>query len=179
MSARELARDLGVSHNLIPQRIGSKEELWRAAVDQGFGRLLVALATSLDDVPSDADDLTRLQAMVTRFIEANAGRPALLRVISREAVAPGPRFDYLYDGYIDPVRAMGAELLAGLEAEGKVRPEATVGLMYFFMMHGAGGSLAMPALAERMGEGVDPADPVAVRRHAEATAELLFRGFRQ
>ena len=33
------ARSLGVSHNLIPQRIGSKDDLWRAAVAQGFGRL--------------------------------------------------------------------------------------------------------------------------------------------
>ena len=27
-SMRELARELGVSHNLIPQRLGSKEQLW-------------------------------------------------------------------------------------------------------------------------------------------------------
>jgi hypothetical protein len=116
--------------------------------------------------------------MVTSFIEANASRPALLRVISREAVAPGERFDYLYEAYIDPVRAMGAELLAGLEAAGKVRPEASVGLVYFFMTHGAGGALAMPALADRLGESVDPNDPVAVRRHAEATAAVLFEGLR-
>ena len=43
-SVRKLARDLGVSHNLIPQRFGSKERLWYAAVDQGFG----ALATEME-----------------------------------------------------------------------------------------------------------------------------------
>src|ERR1700758_5678879 len=40
MSLRTLNRQLGVSHNLIYQRFGTKEELWRAAGDYGFGRLL-------------------------------------------------------------------------------------------------------------------------------------------
>src|SRR5262245_60334837 len=75
MSVRELARTLGVSHNLIPQRIGTKADLWRAAVDRGFGQLIAALATALQDDPGD--DLGRLRAVVVRFIEANATRPAL------------------------------------------------------------------------------------------------------
>ena len=110
-SVREIARDLGVSHNLIPQRIGSKDDLWRAAVDRGFGSLATALATALAEVDDDADDLDRLRAMIVRFVEANAARPALLRIISREAVSPGWRFDHLWDGYIDPVRLFGEELL--------------------------------------------------------------------
>src|SRR5690242_17814639 len=73
-SVREIARALGVSHNLIPQRIGSKAELWQAAVDRGFGQLAAAMATALDDDPGD--DLGRLRALVVRFIEANAARPA-------------------------------------------------------------------------------------------------------
>ena len=47
-SVRKLARDLGVSHNLIPQRFGSKERLWYAAVDQGFGALATDLFANLD-----------------------------------------------------------------------------------------------------------------------------------
>ncbi len=49
-SVREIARRLEVSHNLIPQRFGSKENLWYAAVDHGFGRLekdLLARGTRL------------------------------------------------------------------------------------------------------------------------------------
>ena len=33
VSVRTLNRELGVSHNLIYQRFGSKDDLWRAAVD--------------------------------------------------------------------------------------------------------------------------------------------------
>jgi AcrR family transcriptional regulator len=40
MSLRALNREPDVNHNLIDQRLGTKEELWRAAVDFGFGRLM-------------------------------------------------------------------------------------------------------------------------------------------
>jgi len=175
-SVRELARDLGVSHNLIPQRIGSKEDLWRAAVDHGFGHLMMAMTTTFDEgLPED--DLGRLRALVQRFVEANAARPALLRIISQEAVAPGPRFDYLYDNYIDPVRVFGADLMRRLQASGELRTDS-VALMYFFMTHGAGGPLALPALAQRFGDVVDPNDPDAVRRHATEAVAVLFEGLR-
>ena len=172
-SVRELARGLGVSHNLIPQRIGSKDDLWHRAVDHGFGQIAAALAAV--DTGTDAGDLERLRALVVRFVEANAARPALLRIISREAITPGPRFDYLFDRYIDPVRVYGDDLLARLEAEGQVRT-GSVGLVYFFMTHGAGGPLALPALAERFGDAVDADDPEAVRRHATEAVALMFEG---
>ena len=172
-SVRELARGLGVSHNLIPQRIGSKEDLWRRAVDHGFGQLAASLASvELDEEDSD---LARLRTLVVAFIEANAARPALLRIIAREAVGAGPRFDYLFEHYIDPVRVFGADLLGRLEAAGEVRT-GSVSLVYFFMTHGAGGPLALPALADRFGDAVDPDDPEAVHRHAVEAAGVLFDG---
>jgi AcrR family transcriptional regulator len=172
-SVRELARGLGVSHNMIPQRIGTKDDLWRRSVDRGFGQLAVALASVVMD--DDATDLERLRAVIVRFIEANAVRPALLRIISREAVSPGPRYDYLFERFIDPVRQFGAEVLARLEEAGEIRTRS-VSLVYFFMTHGAGGPLALPALADSFGDPIDRDDPEAVHRHAVEATALLFDG---
>jgi AcrR family transcriptional regulator len=172
-SLREVARDLGVSHNLIPQRFGSKERVWRAAVDRGFGALLVELLRVAEDPPGD--DLERLRATVVRFVEANASRPALLRIINQEATSPGPRLDYLFDNYIDPVRRMGADLLADLRDRGAIRTDS-VSLFYFLMTHGAGGPMALPALAERFGETVDPTDPAAIHHAAVEAVDVLFDG---
>ena len=174
MSVRELARELGISHNLIPQRIGRKDELWNAAVEHGFGSVADALIPVFED-DTAGDDLVRLRALVVRFIEANAKRPALLRIINQEAAAPGPRLDLLFDRYIDPVRAFGAALLGRLQASGEVRT-SSVALVYFLMTHGAGGALALPGLAERFGEPIDPADPEAVHRYAVAAADVIFDG---
>lgn len=172
-SVRELARELGVSHNLIPQRFGTKERLWYAAVDHGFATLLGELLQVLADPPGD--DVERLRAMMVRFVEANAARPSLLRIINQEASTPGPRLDYLFDSYIEPVRQFGELLLADLHARHRLTT-TSVALVYFLMTHGAGGPLAFPALAERFGEGVDSNDPDAVHRHAVEAVDLLFDG---
>jgi AcrR family transcriptional regulator len=173
-SVREVARSLGVSHNLIPQRIGSKEQLWQAAVDHGFTRLAFALAEIVTG-PLPGDDLATLRALVVRFVEAMGSRPALLRIIAREAATGGPRFDYLFDTFIVPVLIFGGDLLARLRVAGRLRTDS-VALMYFFMTHGAGGPLALPAMARRFGLDIDPEDPASVHRHAEAAADLLFDG---
>lgn len=162
-SVREVARAAGVSHNTIPKRYGSKEQLWFRAVDHGFAAISAELLAVSDDMPTD--DVERLRTIVTRFVEANARRPAMLRIINQEAVSPGPRLDYLFDTYIEPVGRAGAAILRALHSEGRVRTDSAT-LLYFFMTHGAGGPLALPALAERFGETVDPAEAVA----------LLFEG---
>ncbi len=173
MSVRELSRALDCSHNLIPQRFGSKEKLWYAAIDRGFE----LLARELLEVTAKTadDDVRQLRSQVVRFIEVNASRPALLRVIHAEASSPGPRLDYLFEKYIEPVRAFGEETLARLHKSGAVRLESVM-LMYFMMTHGAGGPSMLPALAERFGGAVDPTDPQAVRMWAEHAASMIFDG---
>jgi AcrR family transcriptional regulator len=170
---REVARRLGVSHNHIPQRFGSKERLWHAAVDHGFELLLKDLLQVFENPPPD--DLSRLRAMVVRFVEANAARPALLRIINHEAGVGGPRLNYLFDRFIEPVRQLGEKMLAQLHAQGQVRTK-WVGLVYFLMTNGAGGPVTFPGLAERLGTAVDRHDPAAVRQYAERIVDLLFEG---
>lgn len=194
MSVREIARTLGVSHNFIPQRFGSKERLWFAAIDHAFGEVLVeierataaaephdqapvgGLVAAADDAARDeAVDVDQFRAVVVRFVTAMGLRPALLQIIGQEAARPGPRLDYLFTRYIEPVGEMGTELLGQLGAEGKVRT-SSVSLVYFLMTHGAGGAFALPGLAERFGEAVDSRDPEAVRAHAEHAVDVLFHG---
>ena len=181
-SMRELARDLGVSHNLIPQRVGNKETLWFAAVDHGFADLATELSETFGP-PSDAStidatpDTDTLRALVIRFVEANTRRPALARIINQEAVAPGPRLDHIFTAYIEPVQRFGEQVLDALVDRGETSP-ASVALFYFLMTHGAAGPAMYPALAARLGATVDPDDPEAVRRHATAAADWLFDGLR-
>lgn len=172
-SVRRLARSLGVSHNLIPQRIGSKEDLWHAAVEHGFVVLLEALVPVLES-PAD-DELDHLRALVVRFVEFNAARPALMQIVSQEAMAAGPRFEHLFERYIAPVRAVGDDILRRLAEEGRVRSESAA-LVYFFMIHGAGGPFVMPALAGRFGLRVDPGDAAAIHDLTVASVDILFRG---
>src|SRR5271155_4283689 len=53
VAVRELGRRLGISHNLIRVRFGSKEDLWRRAVDtrmgKGAGEVWAAIEGSYPD----------------------------------------------------------------------------------------------------------------------------------
>ncbi len=172
-SVRSLARSIGVHHNHIPQRFGSKERLWYAAVDHGFRVIRRDLVTlTLIDFP---DDLARLRAGIVRYVEINAERPAMLRIINQEAVLGGERLEYLFTAFIEPVQDFGGGLLRRLAAEGKVRTDSA-GLLYFFMTNGIAGPIVFPGLAERLGVSVDGHDAEAVHAHAEVAVGLLFDG---
>jgi AcrR family transcriptional regulator len=175
-SVRELARRLGVHHNHIPQRFGSKERLWYTAVDHGFGLILEELMSAFEEPAHD--ELARLRTMVVRFIEINAARPALLRIVNSEAVIDGPRLEYLFRAYIEPVRRYGSHVLSRLEARGEVST-SSAGILYFLMAGGIGGPIIFPGLADRLGVGLDPADPDAVHRLAVEMVDVLFDGLRR
>jgi TetR/AcrR family transcriptional regulator len=172
-SVREIARRLGVSHNLIPQRYGSKENLWYAAVDYGFGRLRNDLKREAKALGTD--ELLVLRGLMLSFIEINALHPSLLQIINQEASQPGPRLDYLFDTYIKPVRDFGERWLNYLVDAGRLEP-ISVSLRYFLMTHGAGGLFALPALTTRLGKGVKTKRKIPVRKRAEQAISVIFDG---
>lgn len=166
-SMRALCRRLGVSHNLLHQRFGSKERLWYAAVDHGF----TALASDLVTDPAD-DDLDRLRFLMVRWLELAAVSPALTKIINQEAATGGPRLDYMFDTYISPVTKNITRFLRRLERQGRVR-RLHPGTWYFLVVHGAGGPLHLRALAERFGNEPAAAD---VHRYAVEVVDGLLSG---
>lgn len=171
-SVREVSRSLGVSHNLVPQRFGTKERLWYAAVDHGFGAF--AAAARVDPVPGEGPFET-LRRLIVAFVEAMAERPALVRIINQEGVRPGPRLDYLFERFIGPASLAVQHALDDLRRCGVARPVPPAAF-YFLVTHGAAGPLALAPLAGRFGGAATGDDPEALRSYAEAVADLIIHG---
>ena len=172
-SMREIARRFKISHNLMPQRFGSKKTLWYAAIDHGFGRLQKDLereAQSLGD-----DEVEVLRGLIGYFIEVNALHPSLLQIINQEASQPGPRLDYLFDNYIKPVRDFGDAWLTRLAEQGRIAP-VSVSLMYFLMTHGAGGMFALPELSQRLTKGAKGYSPLSIKAQVDSAVSVIFDG---
>jgi TetR/AcrR family transcriptional regulator len=119
-SVRELARRLGVSHNFINDRYGSKEQFWRAVIDKSL-IAQVALLGAVLNVPHE-DELTRLRNVVHAFHQANLAEPDLPRIVKYEAIRGGPRLEYVFERYLVPVRDAVAPLVNTLVEQGRVRP---------------------------------------------------------
>jgi TetR/AcrR family transcriptional regulator len=167
-SVRELCRRLGVSHNLVHERHGSKERLWYAAIEHGFRTLAGELAAAA--ASTDGDELDRLRAILVRYVEVTAERPALIRIINHEAARPGGRLDHVYERYIRPAHRVADVVLRDLAAAGRVRPVSPATL-HFLVGHGAGGIVSLPALAGRF-----PGAHGSLIDQARAAVDVVLRG---
>jgi AcrR family transcriptional regulator len=169
-SIRELNQQLGVSHNLLNRRFGSKEQLWRATVDRWIGEVVAELATAASG--DETDSLETLRRLIVTFIEVQARRPELARLMNVESSIDGPRLRYLYDQFIGPWTATADRLIEELVAAGRIRP-LPPGTLYFLVAYGATGMAAHPAFAKMVGV-ADPTDPAVIHAHALAVADLVL-----
>jgi TetR/AcrR family transcriptional regulator len=174
VAVRTLNRELGVSHNLIHQRFGSKQDLWYAAVDRAFSEQVTELATAFD--PTLADPLDQLNHAIRRFMHYSAAHPELLGLMNIEARVDSERLDYIYDNYVAPALSPLGRLLDHLTAEGRIRP-ITLRTLFFLVAHGAAAPFTLTALARRF-ENTDPLDADQVREQAALAADVITSGLR-
>lgn len=167
-SVREVCRRLGVSHNLVHERYGSKEQLWYAAVDHGFRALAGDLGAAAQ--AAAGDELDRLRAILVRYVEVTAERPALIRIINHEAARPSERLAFVYDRYIRPAHEVADVVLRDLAADGRVRVVSPATL-HFLVGHGAGGLVSLPALAGRF-----PGEHGTLTEQAREAVDVVLRG---
>lgn len=174
VSLRTINRELGASHNLTYQRFGTKEELWKAAVDYGFGGL-VDYSRELWD-PTITDPLEQLRLAIRRFVLYSAHHPELLGLMSIEGRQNTERLSYIYDTYIEPSQRPLARLLKHLADEGKIRaiPYRT---FFFLFAHGGASSFTLAPLAMKF----DRSDPSAARnaeKQADLASTIIVEGLR-
>lgn len=174
VSVRLLNRQLGVSHNLLNQRFGSKEGLWYAAVDWGFRQLVRELGTVFD--PTLTDPLDQLKLVIRRFLQFSAEHPELLALMNSEARQDTERLGYIYKTYIHPTTAEIGRLLEHLAANGMIRP-IPLRTFHFLVAHGGAAPFTLLPLAQHFGP-TNPLDPTEVATHADFVAELITSGLR-
>lgn len=135
-SIRALCRLLDVSHNTLNQRFGSKEALWYAAVDHGFKTLVGELLTAVTSAGGDPID--QLRATMVRYLETTRANPGLTQIINQESTRPGPRYEYMYTRYIEPINELGLRPLRQMQADGVIRPGPVSTIFYYLTTFGLG-----------------------------------------
>lgn len=169
---RDIADAAGVSQPSLNYHFRSKEALWRAAVAALFAKLDAALSERVDGLRG-VDLVTTAKLVIRDFVEFSAANPQLHRIITQESKAEGERVDWLVDEHVRPLYEMTTELFARLAADGAV-PDIPPPFLYY-LLTGAGPTIFVLAPECRRLAGFDPLAPDAVRTHADAVIELLFR----
>jgi AcrR family transcriptional regulator len=166
-SVRELARRLGVSHNFINDRYGSKAAFWEAAVS---GELARTKARIDEVIAGECDDACRFAAVVRNFYRIAAHSPLLNRVMADESSRESERIDYLHQHYIGPTLAALEPTIARLAAAGRMPPLPTH--LIFLAVTGPAISLTQDPLARRLGLPDQTHDDITAAADALASAVL-------
>jgi TetR/AcrR family transcriptional regulator len=169
---RSLAKQLGVSHNLINVRFGSKASLWRLAVDARVARAAPPVYAAFD--APGLNEESRLRQFIHRFCRWAVDNPELVGIINVECRHASWRLDYLVDVHISRFKLRLDQLMQQVAAIRPVRPLSTTGLMSM-LMQGVGFYFASGPMLERL----DAAEEIAAsHRDAQVSvfAEFVLAG---
>jgi len=173
-SITSIARRHRVSPPLIHYYFKSKDELWRAAMDQGIGDMVRNLQEICGELV-EADCIARLKFFIRRYIALVAERPAVFRVIARESDTPSPRLTWLAHHYMTPLYQLITGLVESAQEAGRIKSmvppyhvaQIITGAAYHFLA-------SRNRLLEAYGVDVNTRD--AREQHSNAVVDILFNG---
>jgi AcrR family transcriptional regulator len=174
MSLRTLNADLGLSRGTINQRFRSKEQLWYAAVDHEFRRLLEDINAELQQRIIPDDDLSRLRQGIRAFLIASARRPALVQLMNQEGLHSTSRLDHIVETFTLPTLAAIWEALNRLADAGVAR-RVPARILLFLIAHGAAAPFTLGPLSDRFDSIDGPLDTVS---HVELVTDIIIAGLR-
>jgi len=168
-STRVIAGEAGVNHGLIPYYFGSKEKLWKAAVDLAFADMKSGF-DALEGDSSIADDRERAGRIVRAYVHFVARHPEFVRLMHEEGKRRGPRMRWMVDRHVKPLY----ETVVGqLQSSGVLRIEVAP-VHLFYVLAGAVGVIFHQGEECKRVSGIDPFDPEVVEEHARVVETLLF-----
>ncbi|MBX4171481.1 TetR/AcrR family transcriptional regulator [Rhodococcus pyridinivorans] len=167
-TVRELARRVGVNHNFIGDRFGSKLSFWFAVVDFAWAE---SGLTSIPDGQLTDDEL--LMAWLRAFYRTTVHSPHLHRLLADEAAHESERLDYLFDRYIEPTLEQIQGPIDRLIAARAI-PDMPRNLLFFTFI---GPTMAMThtPLARRLGR-PDTPNIAELERYADQLADTVIAG---
>lgn len=170
-STRRIADEAGIFQAQIGYHVGSKEDLWRAAVDFLFARLRShldeAVSGSLD---ASVEDPVELFAEVIRqHVRHTAQHPELSRIMLMETAKKSPRVDWLLKNHVRPTLAALELVWADVRAVGAGRNVSAEEV--FMMMIGLAPTPFAQAGLMRPLLGAERCTP---ERHAQSMIEWIL-----
>ncbi|MFE0249385.1 TetR/AcrR family transcriptional regulator [Streptomyces sp. NPDC059010] len=168
-SARELARRLGVSHNFINDRYGSKAAFWRAVVDHSLGAQLARMPQA----DPSLDDAEQLRQIIVGFYRTAADAPLVGRLFVNEFTLDSERLDYLYENYMAPTLGTMGGVIDRLVADGRMAA-VPMDVLFFAVVPPISGMVEVP-LARRLGR-AEPTSPQQLTETAQTLATLVVNG---
>lgn len=171
MSVRTLSADLGLSHETVNRRFGSKKDLYFAALDHGFTGLFAAIAAERAMRPTDLDDLGELREGIRTFIVAATTCPALGRILQQEGMSASESLEFIVERAFAPGMVAMIEVTQRLTVAEVIRPTSAREL--FFLAQAGAAPFAAPALSRTFDVVDGPLDPTT---YIDRVTDVIVQG---
>lgn len=170
---RDIAARAKVTLGLVQYHFGTKDDLWKAAVERAFQDL----ETGLDSLLANSgalDERWLLRQLIHNHVRFVAENTAFIRIMHDEGKRRGPRMRWLTDRYVKPLFDKVTPLVARSQESGILRRDVDP-IHFVYTLVGAVGMIFHQSEECRRITGIDPTAPAAIEAHIRAV-ESLFLG---
>ena len=168
-----IAENAGMAQSMVHYHFKSKEQIWKAAIEQLMRDLSERFPLAKDEL-KDLDPVSRLKVLVRRFVKMSARDISLSRIMIHEGTTPSPRLNWIAEKFLKP----GFEPL-----DETVREGVDVGLLkdlpVYTVTHTIISAAAMTyclAPVVDATHGVDLAKSASMDEMADTVLTILFDG---
>ena len=169
-STRAIAGRAGVNQGLIPYYFGTKEKLWREAVDRAFAEMAEELGDVLGSEPPPPRE--RLEQVIRGVVRFVGRRPAFAQLMSDEGKRETPRMRWIVDHHVRPMFDVLEQIVGETGTVGRL-PENLDPLHVYYIFVGAATQLFHQSAEFRRLSGRSPTDPEVIETHADALVALF------
>ena len=170
---RDIAARAKVTLGLLQYHFGTKDALWKAAVERAFEEL----QGGLDRLIANRDQLDErelLRELIRGHVRFVAEHTEFIRIMHDEGKRKGPRMRWLADRFVKPLFHKIVPLIEKAQARGILAAGADPA-HFVYAMIGAAGMIFHQAEECRRLTGIEPNAPDAVEAHCRVV-ESLFVG---
>ena len=114
---RDIAARAEVTLGLVQYHFGTKEELWKAAVDRAFADLDAGMERVVETTEDD-DIVELLRTLIRAYVGFVAQNTAFIRIMHDEGRQQTPRMRWLADRYVAPLFARARPMIERAQSSG-------------------------------------------------------------
>ena len=173
VSTGAVATAAGLTQSMVHYHFGTKEKLWKAAVEYLMHLRGNMFSLNMADL-RDVDPLARLKIMLRRFISANAADSNLTRILIHEGMNDSPRLKWLAKRFmLRGYETFNSAIEEAIES-GAVRRLPARDVTNIIV----GACVLTFALSRLLKEvyGEEPTSPEAVSSLSDTVLDVLFKG---
>ncbi len=168
-----IAENAGMAQSMVHYHFKTKEQLWRAAIEQLMRDLGKRFPLSRDEL-KDLDPVSRLKVLVRRFVKMSALDVSLSRIIVHEGITADPRLQWIAETFLRPGFAEFDETVKeGIEA-GLIKDLPVYTITHTIISAAAMTYCLAPVV--KATHGVDLRETKAMDELADTILQLIFGG---